>query len=137
MFTRQLLPRAPRAVLSVSAPRARLLSTTAPRLANKDSQDKDSLKPRSTEYSKSGSDDAAAHSDAAFNPSKTSPEAAEKTSEAEGKGEAAEGDPLNASPGNPDISKPNDSEVGGASQGTRKGTSGGGSAPKSGGSKSG
>ena len=133
MFTRRLLPRAPRAFLPSSRP----ISTSAPRFASKDAQDKDSLKPRSNEYSKSGSDDAAAASDAAFNPSKTSPEAAEKTAEAEGKGEAAEGDPLNVSPGNPDVSKPNDSEVGGASQGTRQGTSGGGSAPKSGGNKSG
>lgn len=42
--------------------------------ATKDTQDKDSLKPISTEYSKSGSDDAAAHDDAAFDPNQTSPE---------------------------------------------------------------
>jgi len=115
----------------------RFLSTTVPRFASKDAQDKDSLKPRSTEYSKSGSDDAAAHSDAAFNPDKTSPESAEKTAQAEGKGEGGEGDALNASPGNPDVSKPRDPQEGGASEGVRTKTSGGGSAPKSGGSKSG
>jgi hypothetical protein len=46
----------------------------------KDAQDKDSLKPRSTEYSKSSSDDdAAANEDAAFNPNKTRPEEEKST----------------------------------------------------------
>ncbi|KAJ4299010.1 hypothetical protein N0V90_004254 [Kalmusia sp. IMI 367209] len=135
MFTRRVLQRA-------SIPRTplfhpRWITTTTPCLANKDSQDKDSLKPRSNEYSKSGSDDAAAASDAAFNPNKTSPEAAEKTTEREGKGESAEGDPLNASPANPEVSKPRGEQEGGAQEGVRTKTSGGGSAPKSGGGKSG
>lgn len=133
MFTRHFVQCAPRAALS----QPRFLSTTAPRFASKDAQDKDSLKPRSNEYSKSGSDDAAAHSDAAFNPNKTSPEAAEQTAEAEGKGEGAESDPLNVSPGNPEVSKPRNSQEGGASEGVRTKTSGGGGAPKSGGNKSG
>ncbi|KAJ4349498.1 uncharacterized protein N0V89_008114 [Didymosphaeria variabile] len=133
MFTRRFLQRAPRAVVS----QPRFLSTTAPRFASKDTQDKDSLKPRSNEYSKSGSDDAAAHSDAAFDPNKTSPEAAEQTAEAEGKGEGGESDALNVSPGNPEVSKPRGAQEGGASEGVRTKTSGGGSAPKSGGSKSG
>lgn len=43
--------------------------------ARKDTQDKDSLKPEPTEYSKSGSDDAAAATEkAAFDPSSTRPE---------------------------------------------------------------
>lgn len=46
--------------------------------ATKDAQDKDSLKPRATEYSKSGSDDAAAHEDAAFDPKQTKPETEQK-----------------------------------------------------------
>lgn len=46
--------------------------------ATKDAQDKDSLKPRATEYSKSGSDDAAAHDDAAFDPNQTKPETEQK-----------------------------------------------------------
>jgi hypothetical protein len=46
--------------------------------ATKDAQDKDSLKPRATEYSKSGSDDAAAHDDAAFDPNQTKPETERK-----------------------------------------------------------
>lgn len=41
----------------------------------KDSQDKDSIQPEATEYSKSGTDDGAARQEsAAFDPSKTSPE---------------------------------------------------------------
>lgn len=45
----------------------------------KDSQDRDSLNPRSTEYSKSGSDDAAAASNTAFDPEKTAPETEDKS----------------------------------------------------------
>ncbi|KAL8693930.1 MAG: hypothetical protein Q9218_001344 [Villophora microphyllina] len=41
----------------------------------KDSQDKDSLKPEATEYSKSGTDDASARQeDTAFDPSTTNPQ---------------------------------------------------------------
>jgi hypothetical protein len=47
----------------------------------KDAQDKDSLKPRSTEYSKSGSDDTAAQEGAAFDPNQTSPETEAKNME--------------------------------------------------------
>ncbi|KAH7381476.1 hypothetical protein DE146DRAFT_287245 [Phaeosphaeria sp. MPI-PUGE-AT-0046c] len=112
----------------------RFLSTTPARFAQKDAQDKDSLKPRSTEYSKSGSDDAAASSDAAFNPNKTSPEEAEATAERE---QGGKDNSLNASPGNPDISQPNSPGVGGTSAAPEKKQSGGGSAPKSGGNKSG
>ncbi|OAK96620.1 hypothetical protein IQ06DRAFT_296652 [Phaeosphaeriaceae sp. SRC1lsM3a] len=107
----------------------RFLSTTPARFAQKDAQDKDSLKPRSTEYSKSGSDDGAASSDAAFNPSKTSPEEAEATAEREAGGKD---NSLNASPGNPDISEPNSPGVGGTSAAPDKKQSGGGSAPKNG-----
>jgi hypothetical protein len=110
----------------------RFLSTTSLRLAQKDAQDKDSLKPRSTEYGKSGSDDGAAHSDAAFNPSKTSPEEAERTAEHEEGGNS-----LNASPSNPEISQPNSEGVGGSGGAPDKKSSGGGGAPKAGGSGSG
>lgn len=54
--------------------------------AAKDTQDKDSLKPESNEYSKSGSDAQAAQDDAAFDPSKTRPEEQENSSEAENGG---------------------------------------------------
>ena len=117
-FARLSIPTAPR-----------FISMTASRSASKDSQDKDTLKPRSTEYSKSGSDDGAAHSDAAFNPNKTSPEEAEATAEREVGGKD---NSLNASPGNKDISQPNSSEVGGHGGAPDKKQSGGGSAPKNG-----
>ena len=107
--------------------RPQFFSTIPPRFAQKDAQDKDSLKPRSTEYSKSGSDDSAAHSDAAFNPDKTSPEEAEKTAEKEAGGKQ---NSLNVSPGNKDVSNPNSPDVGGNGGAPEKKSSGGGSAPK-------
>jgi hypothetical protein len=55
--------------------------------AYKDDQDKDSLKPGSSEYSKSGTgDDEAAHSDAAFDPNQTGPKEQEKNVEQENGG---------------------------------------------------
>ncbi|KAF1911966.1 hypothetical protein BDU57DRAFT_523235 [Ampelomyces quisqualis] len=113
---------------------SRFLSTTPTRFAQKDAQDKDSLVPRSTEYSKSGSDDAAASSDAAFNPSKTSPESAEATSEKEA---GSKDSTLNASPANKEISEPNSASAGGNGGAPQSKGSGGGSAPKAGGGKSG
>jgi len=117
-----------------SALTPRFLSTTPARFAQKDAQDKDSLNPRSTEYSKSGSDDGAAASDAAFNPDKTSPEAAEETAEQEAGGKD---NTMNVSPGNEKVSEPNSPGVGGSGGAPDKKESGGGSAPKSGGSGSG
>ncbi|KAH7119756.1 hypothetical protein B0J11DRAFT_534546 [Dendryphion nanum] len=114
---------------------SRPFSTSRQLFAQKDAQDKDSLKPRSTEYSKSGSDDdAAANSDAAFNPNKTNPEEELDTSE---EGHGGEKGPLNASPANQKISQPRDQQEGGAQGSPRTSSSGGGSAPKAGGDKSG
>lgn len=117
-----------------SLPLPRFLSTTsAPYFPRKDDQDKDSLNPQSTEYSKSGTDDAAAaEEDAAFNPNKTRPEQAERSAES-----SSNGNPLDVSPGNPDVSKPKGDQEGGAQGSPRTSSSGGGSAPKSGGNKSG
>ncbi|KAF2676156.1 hypothetical protein K458DRAFT_240067, partial [Lentithecium fluviatile CBS 122367] len=105
----------------------RYLSTTLAPHARKDTQDKDSLNPQSSEYSKSGDDDAASGAGAAFDPSTTSPEAAEKSNEQESGGNGA----LNVSPGNPDVSKPRGNQEGG-SQGSPKTSSGSGTggAPK-------
>ncbi|KAE9992711.1 hypothetical protein Vi05172_g12084 [Venturia inaequalis] len=106
--------------------------------ATKDAQDKDSLKPRATEYSKSGSDDAAAHDDVAFDPNQTKPETEQKNM-----GESdnpTEGDPLSVSPGNPEVSKARDPQEGGAENATgenRSRTSGAGGPTKKGGNKSG
>ena len=48
------------------------------RYAQKDTQDKDSLKPRSTEYSKSSGGDSAAATESAFDGSTSSPEEGSK-----------------------------------------------------------
>jgi len=96
----------------------------------KDTQDKDSLKPRSTEYSKSGSDDAAA-SGTAFDPNQTKPET-EKKNEDENE--------LEVSPANTKVSGQRPAQEGGADHApehNRERTSGGGSAPKNGGGRSG
>ena len=76
-----LLPTLRRSLLTTRAARAPLAVTSRPfsqapiRLARKDTQDKDSLKPEPNEYSKSGSDDAAAAVEgAAFDPNQTRPE---------------------------------------------------------------
>jgi hypothetical protein len=111
----------------------RFFTTTSTRFPQKDAQDKDSLAPQSTEYSKSGSDDDAASSDAAFNPNKTSPEEAEATAEKEAGGKD---NSLNTSPANQEVSEPNDPNAGGTGAPEKK-QSGAGSAPKSGGSGSG
>ncbi|KAK0650691.1 hypothetical protein DIS24_g6562 [Lasiodiplodia hormozganensis] len=108
-----------------------------------DHMERDRLNPTSTEYSKTGSDDAAAHmDDAAFNPNKTRPE--EEVGSAER--ESGEGpNPLNVSPGNRDVSATKDpkqsgpdrspSESGEASSRAR--TSSRGSPAKHGGGKTG
>ncbi|TVY48936.1 hypothetical protein LOCC1_G001382 [Lachnellula occidentalis] len=92
----------------------------------KDSQNKDDLKPESTEYSKTGTDDQSAQNeDAAFNPDITSPEAEKKVA---GKGNEGEtnGNPLDASPADKDISQQSGGQDGGAEN------SGGGSGMQSG-----
>lgn len=112
----------------------RFLSTTRPLFARKGAEDKDSINTTSNEYSKSGSDDAAAHTDAAFDPNQTSPEAAEASAEKESGGKD---NSLNMSPGNHEASRANDSQIGGASQGTNDKASGAGSPNKQGGGSSG
>ncbi|TLS23698.1 uncharacterized protein PpBr36_06111 [Pyricularia pennisetigena] len=87
------------------------------RMPYKDDQDRESLKPRAQEYSKSeGGDHEAAKTDAAFNPDKTRPETEKK----------AGGKPLDASPANKDISaaKPQENKTSG--QQKQKASGGGG-----------
>ena len=68
----------------------RPFSSTLPTLARKDAQDKDSLKPLPNEYSKSGSDDAAAATEkAAFDPSSTRPEEEQATAAKESGGDVS------------------------------------------------
>ncbi|CAM1501929.1 Fc.00g039130.m01.CDS01 [Cosmosporella sp. VM-42] len=88
---------------------ARSYHTTSLRLAYKDSQDRNSLRPGSTENTKTARDDDAAQHDAAFNPDKTSPEAAaEETSQSSqiNKGAGDKQDPLEASAANQGLNKP-------------------------------
>jgi hypothetical protein len=96
---------------SASSRNARLspFSTTSAQLAYKDDQDRESLKPRSKEYTRSGNDGdiASEHGDAAFNPDKTSPETEKDTAGAD----------LEVSPANHDISKPQGDNAEGESRG--------------------
>jgi len=99
----------------------------------KDDQDKDSLKPRSSEYSKSGSggDDGAASSDAAFDPGQTRPEEQERNVGKESGGDA--NNSLGVSPANSKVSEGKGDKVEKAGENRdRKRTSGAGSAPKAG-----
>ncbi|KAB2574826.1 hypothetical protein DBV05_g6559 [Lasiodiplodia theobromae] len=123
-----------------------------------DHMERDRLNPTSTEYSKTGSDDAAAHmDDAAFNPNKTRPEEEVGSAERESgevrrhqqkqqQSSSSQGpNPLNVSPGNRDVSATKDpkqsgpdrspSESGEASSRAR--TSSRGSPAKHGGGKTG
>ncbi|PSK50347.1 hypothetical protein B9Z65_291 [Elsinoe australis] len=98
---------------------ARTLSQTTRVAARKDAMGKDDLKPEPNEYSKSASDDEAARIDGtAFNPNQTRPEEQLESGEQE-KGTVSapskgEGNPLNASPANHEISQPRKGTEGGA-----------------------
>merc|ERR1712058_114158 len=83
-------------------------------------QDKDSLNPRSTEYSKSGSDNEAAQTDEAFDPSTTSPEGQQSKQEMKGGTE----NPLEMSPANQQSSKARDPQEGGADKSPGESTGG-------------
>lgn len=101
------------------------------RLPYKDDQDRKSLKPKSTEGTKSGTDNETAQSAAAFDGSKTSPEEAHDAAETE-----SDGNSLDASGANQSKSKPLGGDGGGEMKSTTKGQnekpSGHGSPQKSG-----
>jgi hypothetical protein len=81
----------------------RPLHTTAlSRFAYKDSQDRESLKPRTNEYTRSGHDEDIVndHPDVAFNPDQPKPEKAASRSFDE-----SNGDPLSMSGANQEVSK--------------------------------
>ncbi|KAI0594686.1 hypothetical protein F4775DRAFT_605963 [Biscogniauxia sp. FL1348] len=82
-------------------------STTARGRPYKDDMDRESVKPKAHEYTQSGTDDAAATmtSDAAFDPSQTSPEA-EKASAGAAAQRRGEVSPLEASPADRDFGGP-------------------------------
>ncbi|RKF56722.1 hypothetical protein OnM2_079016 [Erysiphe neolycopersici] len=66
----------------------------------KDSQDRESMDPTPTEYSKSGTDSSVAEGKDAFNPAVTKPEEMKKIA-----GQGIEGNPLEVSPANTELSK--------------------------------
>lgn len=85
--------------------------------------DREKMNTESNEYSKSGSDAAAATEDqAAFDPDKTSPESQKNS----------EGKPLEVSPGNHDVSQARDTEEGGSEKGVERTHSSGGGSPSKG-----
>ena len=116
---------------------SRPFSSTTPLAARKGAEGKDDLQPSRSEYSQTGTDDTAAkNEDAAFNPNKTRPEQEVDTAGKDGTHNPQGGNPLDVSPGNQDVSQPV-REEGRESKGKDRGASGGGSAPKAGGSGSG
>jgi len=59
---------------TTTAPLRTFSTSRATLYAAKDTMDKDSINTRTTEYSKTGGDDAVAHESEAFDPSQTTPE---------------------------------------------------------------
>jgi len=96
----RLLPGHRAAVLLRRAGQARLVHQTAARpLPYKDSQNRESLKPRATDGTRSGATNDVAHQDdAAFDPNKTRPEEQRQAAEEEGGG-----NPLEFSGANKDV----------------------------------
>ncbi|KAJ8063097.1 hypothetical protein OCU04_008340 [Sclerotinia nivalis] len=85
-------------------------STPTPQIPRKDSQQKDSINTSPTEYSKSGTDDAAAgKQSAAFDPNITNPES-EKDQAGKGEKKEGYGNPLEVSPANRDVSQKTDEQ---------------------------
>lgn len=121
--------------LAISATQARFFrSITTSNSPYKDAQDKDSLKPRSTQNTVSGrDDDLVDHPKAAFKQSQNAPE-----TEREAAGENANGNPLEASGANQDLSKPQGDEKtnlgygAGKNINTQKASTGGGQGKKKG-----
>lgn len=75
-------------------------SSTTPR-----AKDRETLKPESSEVTKSGTDNEVAQHSASYDPGETAPERELESTAEEHKKEGKEGNPLNMSPANPGISK--------------------------------
>ncbi|KAI0888033.1 uncharacterized protein GGS22DRAFT_92601 [Annulohypoxylon maeteangense] len=101
--------------------------SSALRAPYKDDMDRESFKPKSHEYTQSGTDEeVATKQDAAFNPNKTDPET-EKNAAAE----ESNGNPLEQSPANKSFAEAGKGKEEDKSHGGRKKkASGGGGAPK-------
>lgn len=107
-------------------------------LPYKNDQDRESLRPQSAQTTGSSTDEAAAQSDAAFDPSTTRPEDEKHAAAKEGSGDRSDGggNPLEVSGANHERSKPQGEDGGEEMKGTTKnaetGKSGGGSPEKRG-----
>lgn len=124
-----LLRSGPRAAAVAASTRA--YHATPAVLAYKNDQDRNSLKPGSTEYTKSGRDEDSAKLDSAFDPNNTSPEGEKNAS-----GDTPASNPLHASGANQGLSKPQGDEKevakSGAGKETQKGGASGGRSPSKG-----
>ncbi|XXG95872.1 hypothetical protein Hte_002144 [Hypoxylon texense] len=110
---------------------SRQIHQSAALRAYKDDMDRESFKPKTHEYTQSGTDEeVSSKKDAAFNPNKTDPDSEMDAAAAE-----SNGNPLNESPANKKFSEAGrgheeDKTHGGQSDGQQKKASGGGSPPK-------
>ncbi|KAI1100593.1 hypothetical protein F4804DRAFT_336065 [Jackrogersella minutella] len=94
----------------------------------KDDMDRESFKPKTHEYTASGTDEeVASKKDAAFNPDKTHPDTEKKAA-----AEESNGNPLNESPANKDFAEASGGKHEYGSPSGQKKASGGGSPPKAG-----
>lgn len=107
-------------------------ATTAARLPYKDSQDRESLKPQSSQHTKSGRDDDAAATEAAFSPNVTSPEKAREKAKRQDGSHALEGSGANQELSNPQGDEKSNHGLGPGKETRKGGTSGRGKSPKKG-----
>ncbi|KAI9151758.1 hypothetical protein HJFPF1_08968 [Paramyrothecium foliicola] len=114
-----ILRAAPRS--SAAAITTRAYHATPAFQAYKNSQDRNTLKPGSTEYTKSGRDDDGSKLDAAFDPNNTSPEGEKNSASSD-----PASNPLEASGANQGLSKPQGDEKEVPKRGVGKETSKGG-----------
>jgi len=108
-------PRVLRPCRFASYPSRNFAQTSLSAYPRKGYEDRESINTEATEYSKSGTDNEVAQSDEAFDPSKTKPEQEKNTT---GKGKNV--NPLEVSPGNPEVSKQGGKEAEGGSEGSAK-----------------
>lgn len=109
LFRAQALRPAATRLAGRSIPATRQYHPTAARASYKDDQDRQTVKPQSTEGTMSGTvNDVVDKKDASFNPKKTAP-----ADEMESAGRESNGNPLEASGANQEFSKPKAPEAAG------------------------
>lgn len=90
---------------------------------NPNVKERETLKPERSEVTKSGTDNEVAHHPAAYDPNQTSPERELESTAQEHHREGKEGNPLNMSPANPDVSAWRGPTEGGPDRGAERGAS--------------